>query len=99
VLPSLFEGLPIAVLEAMAAGKPVVATAVGGTGEAVVHGETGLLVPPTDAEALAGAIERVATDDRLAARLGRCGRARVESHFHVDRMVQRVTAIYEQLAA
>ena len=65
VLPSLFEGLPLVVLEAMAAGKPLVASAIGGTSEAVVHGETGLLVPPADPEALSTAIRSILVDPEL----------------------------------
>ena len=60
VLPSLYEGLPLSILEAMAAAKPVIATQIGGTDEAVIHGETGLLVPPADPPALAAAIRTVA---------------------------------------
>jgi glycosyltransferase involved in cell wall biosynthesis len=97
ILPSLFEGLPLSVLEAMAAGKPVVATAVGGTDEAVVHGETGLLVPPADPAALAAAIRAILTDPAMAERLGMAGRARVQREFSVARMTAEVSAVYESL--
>jgi glycosyltransferase involved in cell wall biosynthesis len=97
VLPSLYEGLPLAVLEAMAAGKPVVATSVGGTDEAVVDGETGFLVPPRDSDALAAAIRRVIQDDVLAQRLGANGRARVAAHFRVEAMVQQVAGVYDEV--
>jgi len=93
VLPSLFEGLPVSVLEAMAAGKPVIATAVGGTDEVVVHGETGLLVQPGDAGALAEAIQLLLADSGLADRLGTAGRARVEREFSAEAMVDRVTLL------
>ena len=99
VLPSLFEGLPLSVLEAMAAGKPVIASAIGGTDEAVVHGETGVLVPPGDAEALAAAIRLVLSDTDLAQRLGAAGAARVRERFSANRMVQRVAAVYEEILA
>jgi glycosyltransferase involved in cell wall biosynthesis len=99
VLPSLYEGLPISVLEAMAARRPVVATAIGGTDEAVVHGETGLLVPPADPTSLAAAIRRVLADDELRARLGKAGRARVAERFSVESMVRRVIDVYELLSA
>ena len=99
VLPSLFEGLPVSVLEAMAAGKPVVATAIPGTDEAVLHGRTGLLVPPADPQALAGAIRDVLSDPTLARRLGEAGRERVRRHFSAGRMVERVMGVYEELLA
>jgi len=97
VLPSLYEGLPLAVLEAMAACKPVIATAIGGTDEAVRHGETGLLVPPADPTALAAAIRTVLADPELARRLGSAGRARVHREFCAERMVQQVTRIYDEI--
>jgi glycosyltransferase involved in cell wall biosynthesis len=97
VLPSLFEGLPLSILEAMATAKPVIATAVGGTAEAVLHGETGLLVPPADPAALAAAIRTVLSDPLLAQRLATAGRARVRQEFAAETMVQRVTDIYEEV--
>jgi len=97
VLPSLFEGLPISVLEAMAAGKPVIATAIGGTDEAVVHGETGLLVPPADADALAAAIRTVLSDPVLAQRLAAAGKARVYEKFSAETMMQGLMEIYDDL--
>ena len=99
VLPSLFEGLPLAVLEAMAAAKPVVASRIGGTDEAVVESVTGLLVPPSDPGALAGAIRTVLADPQLALRLGAAGRARVIETFSAERMVQAVEASYGELLA
>ncbi len=97
VLPSLFEGLPLSVLEAMAAGRPVIATAIGGTDEAITPGETGLLVPPADPAALAGAIRALLADRPLAARLARAGRARVEAEFSAARMVREVVQVYREL--
>ena len=99
VLPSLFEGLPLSVLEAMAAGKPVIATAVGGTAEAIVHGETGLLVPPADAAALTVAIQTVLSNQPLARRLGQAALASAYREFSAETMVQRVTAIYDDILA
>jgi glycosyltransferase involved in cell wall biosynthesis len=99
VLPSLWEGLPIALLEAMAAGLPVVATAVGGTPEVVIDGVTGFLVPPRDPEALADAILRLLRDPDLRQRMGEAGRARVTEHFSVEQMVRKTEALYEQLLA
>lgn len=97
VLPSLWEGLPLSVLEAMAAGKPVVASDVGGTGEAVLHEETGLLVPAGDRRALAKAIRAVLDDPALAHRLGSAGRKRVRQKFSAAEMVHRITSVYEEL--
>ena len=97
VLPSLFEGLPLSVLEAMAAGRPVIATAIGGTDEAITSGETGLLVPPADPAALAGAIRALLADPPLAGRLAQAGRARAEAQFSAERMVREVTQVYREL--
>lgn len=97
VLPSLYEGLPVSVLEAMAAARPVVATAIGGTDEAITHEATGLLVPPRDPESLAAAIRRLQADPRLAASLAVAGRERVEREFSVAATARGVTRIYEEL--
>lgn len=97
VLPSLYEGLPISVLEAMAAGKPVVATAVGGTDEAVLPGQTGLLVPPADPLALADALRSILSNPTLARRLALAGQRRVQEEFTTAEMVQRVTQVYTEL--
>lgn len=97
VLPSWIEGLPIVVLEAMAHGKPVVATAVGGTPEAVVDGETGLLVPPRNVSALETALARLIDDEELRRRLGEAGRERVGTHFRATAMTARILEIYDEL--
>jgi glycosyltransferase involved in cell wall biosynthesis len=99
VLPSLYEGLPLSILEAMSAGKPVIATHIGGTDEAVIAGETGLLVPPANPTALAAAIRAVLTDRPLAQRLASAGRARVEQEFSAAKMVQQVISVYDELLA
>jgi glycosyltransferase involved in cell wall biosynthesis len=99
VLPSLYEGLPLSVLEAMAAGKPVIATQIGGTSEVVTDGETGLLVKPRDSNALAAAIQRLLTDQDLANRLARSALDRVRHEFSSDVMVRRVSRIYQDLLA
>ena len=89
VLPSLYEGLPNVVLEAMRLGKPVVATAAPGTTEVVVDGETGLLVPLQNPTELARGIRKVLADNELAKRLGEAGRERVAREFGVQTMIDR----------
>ena len=99
VLPSLWEGMPNAVLEAMAAGLPVVATAVGGIPELVVDGVTGLLVPPHAPISLAEAIVRLLDAPDLRRQMGQAGRERVKKRFTVERMVSRTEALYGELIA
>jgi glycosyltransferase involved in cell wall biosynthesis len=89
--------MPNAVLEAMAAGLPVVATAVGGTPDVVVQGATGLLVPPDDATALAAALDRLIYDPDLRRTMGAEGRRRVQARFSVQQMVERTQALYREL--
>ena len=96
-LPSWTEGLPLVVLEAMALGRPVVATAVGGTPELVADGETGLLVPPRDVPALAAALQRVLDDASLRRRLGDEGRRRVAERFSAEAMTRDVLALYDEV--
>jgi glycosyltransferase involved in cell wall biosynthesis len=97
VLPSLYEGLPNAVLEAMACGKPVIATSVDGTPEAVVHGETGWLVPPRDPSALADAILRFCRHRGLMKKLGRKGRIRAVQAFGINRQISAFDELYRNL--
>lgn len=95
VLPSFYEGLPLAAMESLAAGRTVVATAVDGTSEVVIDGETGLLVPSGDSAALAAAIARLIASPELAESLGRCGRRFVERHFSDVRQVEETESVYE----
>jgi glycosyltransferase involved in cell wall biosynthesis len=97
-LPSLHEGLGVAALEAMAAARPVVASRVGGLAEAVVDGETGLLVRPADATSLAHALRRLAADPALRARFGEAGRARVRARYTAARMADGTLACYGKAA-
>ncbi|CAM5798267.1 Glycosyltransferase OS=Rhizobacter gummiphilus OX=946333 GN=A4W93_21260 PE=4 SV=1 [Rhizobacter fulvus] len=94
VLPSLYEGLPLGVLEAMAAAKPVVATSIGGTDEAVIDGVTGRLVPAADSGRLAAAINELLTDCTLARRMAEEGQLRVRQQFSADAMARGAQAIY-----
>jgi glycosyltransferase involved in cell wall biosynthesis len=87
-LPSLHEGLPNAILEAMAVGKPVVATDVGGIGEAVVHQETGLLIRPGSVESLEKGLSALIDDASLRKAMGEAGRLRMEEVFSLEKQVQ-----------
>jgi glycosyltransferase involved in cell wall biosynthesis len=94
VLPSLYEGLGVAALEAMAAGKPVVASRVGGLAELVNDCETGLLVAPGNAQELAAAMAKLIRDSDLRAAFGRKGAARVREEFTMEQMAKRTEACY-----
>lgn len=96
VLPSLWEGLPIALLEAMASGLPVVATPVGGIPDVVRDGTNGLLVPPADPVALAEALRRLRRDPSLGAELGRAGRETVRDRHSHRRVAEQVMTIYRE---
>ena len=97
VQPSHFEGVPNSVLEAMAAGLPVVATKVGGVPEIVKDGETGLLVPLNDQASLTRAMEFVIGDLEEGKHMGTCGRRRVASLFSVEKMVKEYETLYEKV--
>ena len=99
VMASVTEGLGSAVLDAMAMGHAVVGTRAGGIPEAVVPDETGLLVEPADAKALAAAIVRLLKDAALRKQLGEAGRARVTEHFGVDRLVDGTLEAYSRIAS
>lgn len=93
-IPSLAEGQGLILLEAMAAGRPVVASRVGGLADVVQDGETGLLVPPADPEALAAGILAVVESPELAARLGASARRYAETELTVERMIARMEEVY-----
>lgn len=94
ILPSFSEGISLTLLEAMARGLPVVATRVGGVPEVVVDGETGLLVPAHEVNALARGIVSLWNDAERGARWGRAGRQRVEENFDIRRMVAQYEDLY-----
>ncbi|MBS0029810.1 glycosyltransferase family 4 protein [Chitinophaga sp. 22321] len=96
-LPSLWEGFPIGVLEAMAMGKAVIASDVDGTREAVKDGENGLLVPAENSTALAMAIVKLATDGALRQSLQQNAKAAIVEHFNVTGMTEKISAVYRQL--
>ena len=97
VLPSLAEGLPNAVLEYLAAGLPVVATALGGNLEIIQDGATGLLVPPQDSQALASALIRLLSDSDLATRIAQAGHEYVKQNFSFERLVAEMDQLYAKL--
>ena len=96
VLPSLAEGVSNTILEAMACGLPVVATAVGGNAELVAHGRTGLVVPSDDQHALARALGQLAQQPLYAAQMGVAGRAEVEHRFSLQAMVLAYQTLYDR---
>ncbi len=98
VLPSLAEPFGLVLLEAMALGRPVVATRAGGPLEIVVEGETGFLVPPSSPEALADAVKRLIAGPAAARRLGENGRTRFEQRFTAERMAQATLAVYAEIS-
>ncbi|MCZ6694905.1 MAG: glycosyltransferase [Acidobacteria bacterium] len=97
VQPSNWEGFGLTLLEAMAVGRPVVATRVGGIPEVVLDGQTGTLVPPGDPTALAAACLDLLSDGERAARFGEAGRDRARAEFSIDRLVNDTAALYREL--
>lgn len=99
VIPSIYDPFPLVTLEVMAQGKPIVGSAVGGIPEAVVDGETGLLVPPRSAEAIAGAIERLLSEPQTAAKMGAAALARARHEFSPQAITAQYAALYRRLLA
>jgi len=97
VLPSLWEGLPISILEAMCAGKPVVATNIKGNNELVMDGDTGFLVEPKNAAQISAAVVKLLKNRKLAEKMGQSGRKRVESHFDIKETVRQTENLYLRL--
>jgi glycosyltransferase involved in cell wall biosynthesis len=97
VLPSLSEGFSNAIIEAMAASLPVVATKVGGNAEAVVDNETGILVPPKDAAAIAKAVVKLLKQPKLAKQMGKAGKERMKQLFTIERMTGKMEEFYTSL--
>jgi glycosyltransferase involved in cell wall biosynthesis len=97
VMPSLEEGFPIAALDAMAAGLPVVASAVGGVPELIQDGKTGWLVPPQDAEALADRLRPLLSEPDLRLSMGAAGYERVRDHFSAAQMTEQFARLYDEL--
>jgi len=97
VLPTLREAFGLALLEGMAAERPVISTRVGGPEEIIVDGESGLLVPPRDPVAMGGAVRRLLHDPWLALQLASGGRARVEEHFTFDSVTAQTVHVYEDI--
>jgi len=98
LLTSLHEGLPRVVLQAMAAGKPVVATAVNGTPEAVKDGVTGFLHEPHDTQAMAGSLLKILSNKALARKMGRSGRKSLKGTFRMGKMLAEIEKLYDELA-
>ena len=99
VVPSRWEGLPLSVMEAMAAGVPVIAARVGGVPELVADGRTGLLVPPEDPQSLADAIERLASDSLLRTRLGTAGLEVARHQYTIAATIEAHEKLYTEIAA
>jgi glycosyltransferase involved in cell wall biosynthesis len=99
VQPSLREGLSISLIEALAAGKPIVASSIPSNGEVIAHEKSGLLVPPADPAALAQALKRLLRDPAFAQALGENAQQDSKVRFSRERMVEEVLARYDRVSA
>jgi glycosyltransferase involved in cell wall biosynthesis len=97
LMPSLNEGFPRTAIEAMAAGKPIIATNVGGTPEAIIDGETGILVPSKDIESMTSALVNMVDNPEYQVQLGTAGRKRAVQNYSVENYVSRLDDLYRQL--
>jgi glycosyltransferase involved in cell wall biosynthesis len=97
LMPSLNEGFPRTAIEAMAAGKPIIATNVGGTSEAIIDGETGILIPAKDIEVMTSTLLRLVNDKDLQLKLGEAGRQRSRNNYSVNNYVTRLDELYRKL--
>lgn len=97
VLPSITEGISLALLEAMSAGLPIVATNVGGNPEIVIDGQTGLLVPPNDPYSMSKAILKVMDDKNFAKQMGLAGKALAQKQFSIEAMVSQYEQLYQNI--
>ncbi len=97
VLTSLWEGIPVSIMEAMASRLPVIATDVGGVSEIVVNNETGILVPPQNPGAIAKAILALFSDFCRAKNMGKMGRERIKQNFTIEKMVKETEDLHEEL--
>ncbi len=97
VLPSLWEGLPLAAIEAMAAARPVVLTDVGGNRELITHEQEGLLIPPNDSTALTAALLALLQSPEKRKKLGEQARAHARQHFHIEIITRQYEALYRTL--
>lgn len=97
ILPSISEGLPLALIEAMAAGKPAIATQCGGPSEVVTNDATGLLIPPGNPDAITRAVIELLTNRQLTERLAQAGQAKVRAEFSLSKMLQEHEVLYDRL--
>lgn len=99
IVPSLWEGLPLTILEAMLAGKPIIATRVGGIPEAIKEGKSGILVPPRDVDALRDSVLELLKSPEKRKELGEGGKQRALQYFDIERMVRDYTGVYDECIA
>ena len=97
LMPSLKEGFPRTAIEAMASGKPIIATDVGGTSEAIIDGETGILVPAQNIEVMTSALLKLVNDKNLRSKLGEAGRQRSKNNYSANNYATRLDQLYRQL--